>query len=79
MFSEPLDSAPGTEYAYSNFGYCLLARCIEARDPKSRGYEKIVKQDILLPMGIDDMEIAYDSVDLASQDEATYWTTARKG
>jgi CubicO group peptidase (beta-lactamase class C family) len=28
--TRPLDNAPGTAYAYSNFGYCVLGRVIEA-------------------------------------------------
>ena len=27
---KPLDFNPGTAYAYSNFGYCVLGRVIEA-------------------------------------------------
>ena len=28
MKGQPLDHDPGTIYAYSNFGYCLLGRCL---------------------------------------------------
>ena len=30
VLGKPLDFAPGTAYAYSNFGYCVLGRVIEA-------------------------------------------------
>ncbi|MCP3694044.1 MAG: beta-lactamase family protein, partial [Planctomycetaceae bacterium] len=30
MMGKPLDFDPGTRYAYSNYGYCLLGRVIEA-------------------------------------------------
>lgn len=29
MLEQPLDTDPGTHYAYSNFGYCVLGRVIE--------------------------------------------------
>jgi len=29
MLTQPLDFDPGTQYAYSNFGYCVLGRIIE--------------------------------------------------
>src|SRR3954468_19201462 len=32
---KPLDSDPGTAYAYSNFGYCMLGRVVEAISGKS--------------------------------------------
>ena len=43
-----LDDEPGTKYAYSNFGYCLLGRIIEGCDEagKSRSYEKFVQEEI---------------------------------
>ena len=52
MMGKPLDFAPGTAYAYSNFGYCVLGRVIEAvtrkaiprvrteEDPRARGHPR---------------------------------------
>ena len=37
MLDQPLDTEPGTAYAYSNFGYCLLGRVIEACSGKPYG------------------------------------------
>jgi len=53
--NRPLASAPGTTYAYSNFGYCVLGRVIE----KITGldYEPAVKSLVLSPLGISDMTI----------------------
>ncbi len=52
MLKRPLDFDPGTKYAYSNFGYCLLGRVLErlpsARD---RSYEQIVRQEVFAPVG----------------------------
>ena len=55
MLGQPLDFDPGTRYAYSNFGYCVLGRVIE----KITGlrYETYVKEKILAPIGIKRMRI----------------------
>ena len=45
----PLKTAPGTHYAYSNFGYCLLGRVIEKVSGK--GYEQAVRDLVLKPAG----------------------------
>ena len=51
----PLAHAPGTSYAYSNFGYCLLGRIIER--VTGQPYEQAVKALVLEPAGITDMAI----------------------
>jgi CubicO group peptidase (beta-lactamase class C family) len=55
MRGQKLDFAPGSRYAYSNFGYCVLGRVIEK--VTGQPYEKYVRQEILAPLGIHDMEI----------------------
>jgi CubicO group peptidase (beta-lactamase class C family) len=45
-----LDSDPGAEYAYSNFGYCVLGRVVEAIS--GRPYDEFVSRQILAPLGI---------------------------
>ncbi len=55
MLARPLDYDPGTQYSYSNFGYCLLGRVIEA--VSGRPYECYVREEILKPMGIRDMRV----------------------
>lgn len=47
--NRPLTHAPGTHYAYSNFGYCLLGRVIEA--VTGLRYQRAVKQLVLEPVG----------------------------
>src|SRR5208282_4060094 len=47
---KPLDFNPGTAYVYSNFGYCLLGRVIEAASGKP--YHEFVRQTIFEPLGI---------------------------
>lgn len=53
-----LDNAPGTNYAYSNFGYCLLGRLIEA--VAGQTYEKHLQDGLLAQCGITGMSIASD-------------------
>jgi len=50
MVGQELDFDPGSRYAYSNFGYCLLGRVIEriAGGP----YEQYVRQHVLAPLGV---------------------------
>jgi CubicO group peptidase (beta-lactamase class C family) len=48
--SQPLVYAPGTTYAYSNYGYCLLGRIIEA--VSGQPYQTYIQQQILAPLGI---------------------------
>ena len=52
---QPLDFTPGTQYSYSNFGYCVLGRVIEKVSGLS--YEKYVQTKVLAPMGIHAMRI----------------------
>ncbi|WKK74262.2 serine hydrolase domain-containing protein [Marivirga salinae] len=47
---------PGTQYAYSNYGYMLLGKIIEYKSGKS--YERYVNEHILEPNGIYGMRIA---------------------
>lgn len=50
MLTRPLDFDPGTRYAYSNFGYCVLGRVIEMISGVP--YGEFVRKELLLPMGI---------------------------
>ena len=51
----PLDHEPGTAYAYSNFGYCLLGRVIEK--VTGERYGAYVREAVLKRCGIDTMRI----------------------
>lgn len=63
-----LQHAPGTAYAYSNFGYCVLGRVIEqvTRQP----YAQFVRQNVMRPAGIGDMRIG---VKQPAPDEVRYY------
>ncbi|EAR16292.1 hypothetical protein RB2501_05320 [Robiginitalea biformata HTCC2501] len=57
-------------YYYSNFGYCLLGRVIEAVTGMS--YEDYVEQKILSPMGISAMKIGGNTLDERFENEVLY-------
>lgn len=50
-----LTFAPGTQYQYSNFGYCILGRVIEK--VTGQQYETYVRKAVLSPMNIKNMYI----------------------
>ena len=66
----PLTNPPGTHYAYSNFGYCVLGRVIEkiARQP----YAEYVGREILSACGIEDMRISGNTLKQRAPNEVTY-------
>ena len=68
----PLRSEPGTNYAYSNFGYCVLGRVIE----KISGlhYDDYVKKFILKKAGISDMEIGGNTLADRKPNEVIYYS-----
>jgi N-acyl-D-amino-acid deacylase len=55
MLRQPLDFEPGTRYAYSNFGYCLLGRVIERCHDGT--YADYVQAHVLNPLGIERMRL----------------------
>ena len=54
--NQPLKNEPGPHYAYSNFGYCILGRVLERVSGQS--YASFVHQAVLKPCGIQDMQLA---------------------
>jgi CubicO group peptidase (beta-lactamase class C family) len=55
MLERRLDFDPGSRFAYSNFGYCVLGRVIEKISGTT--YEEYVRTAILAPAGIHRMHI----------------------
>ena len=69
--TRPLVNAPGTMFAYSNFGYCLLGRVIEKIT--RRPYAELVQETVLSPAGATDMEIAGNTLQERRLDEVRYY------
>jgi CubicO group peptidase (beta-lactamase class C family) len=67
----PITNPPGTHWAYSNFGYCILGRIIEA--VTGEPYDAYVETNILGPCGISTMQIAHNKESQAAQYEVVYY------
>jgi CubicO group peptidase (beta-lactamase class C family) len=67
----PLTSPPGQNWAYSNFGYCVLGRVIE--EVTGQPYADYVQANILAPCGIGDMRIAGNKLDQRAPNEVEYY------
>ncbi len=76
MMGQPLDFDPGTRYAYSNLGYCVLGRVIEkvAGEP----YEDHVKKAVLEPMGITRMRLGKSLLEDRAPGEVRYFQADAK-
>ena len=76
QLSRPLDFEPGTEYQYSNFGYCLLGRVIEVAS--GQPYEAFVTERILKPVGMLQTRLGKTRLADRARDEAHYYTQSLK-
>jgi N-acyl-D-amino-acid deacylase len=72
----PLDFDPGTACAYSNFGYCVLGRVIEA--VSRRPYEQFVQQQILAPLGINRMQLGKNLLRDRAAEEVKYYDSLHR-
>ncbi len=70
MLDRPLDFAPGSRYAYSNFGYLLLGQVIERLTKQT--YEAFVQQQILHPCGERRMQLGQTARLRAAENEVVY-------
>lgn len=76
MRGRPLDFTPGSRYAYSNFGYCVLGKIIEKLSGQS--YESYVQDNVLKPLGIADMRLGKTLLQDAAANEVHYYQPGRK-
>lgn len=66
----PLDHAPGTAFAYSNYGYLLLGKIIER--VTGAAYAEYVRQAVLAPLGIGRMRLGRTLI--PAPDEVPYYS-----
>lgn len=71
MLGQRLDFDPGTGYAYSNFGYCILGRVIEKVTGQS--YEDYVKENVLKLTGVNRMRIGRTLLEGRAEGEVKYY------
>jgi len=76
MLTVPLDFDPGSRYAYSNFGYCLLGRVIEAKTNMT--YEQYVRKHVLAKAGVTQMRIGRSLPAKRARREVTYHTRNKR-
>ncbi len=73
MLGQPLDFDPGSQYAYSNFGYCVLGRVIEK--VSGMAFEDYVQTHILEPIEDDNMYIGHSLLEYKHAGEVHYYGT----
>src|SRR5579872_1435695 len=71
MLDKPLDFEPGARFAYSNFGYVVLGRIIER--VAGQTYEEFVRQEVLGPIGIENMRLGKTTLALRAPGEVRYY------
>jgi N-acyl-D-amino-acid deacylase len=71
MLGRPLDFDPGARFAYSNFGYCVLARVLE--EATGERYEAWVREHVLAPAGITRMRAGRTRLEDRAPDEVRYY------
>jgi CubicO group peptidase (beta-lactamase class C family) len=75
MTGEPLQFEPGTRFAYSNYGYCLLGLLVE--HVTGRDYTEWVREHVFAPIGVSRPRRGHSARDELAPDEAVYRSTAR--
>jgi len=73
MFGRRLDFDPGTRFAYSNLGYCLLGRIIEQATGEE--YEAYIRKVVLEPVGIQRMQLGKTLLNGRVDGEVKYYVS----
>lgn len=71
LSQQMLDFKPGTQFQYSNFGFCILGRVIEK--VTGQNYEDYVRNTILLPLNITDMHLGFNLLNKQLPREVNYY------
>ncbi|MEO8085216.1 MAG: serine hydrolase [Bacteroidota bacterium] len=71
LANKMLDFTPGTEYQYSNFGFCVLGRVIEKIT--GQNYEDYMLNTIIHPLGITDMHLGHNLMADQLPNEVNYY------
>jgi N-acyl-D-amino-acid deacylase len=76
MMGQPLDFDPGTRAVYSNLGYLVLGRIIEAQS--GQPYEAYVKKNVLAPLGIKQAQLGRALVENRVAGEVRYYDRTKR-
>ncbi|MCA9114512.1 MAG: beta-lactamase family protein [Planctomycetaceae bacterium] len=76
MMGQPLDFDPGERYAYSNLGYLILGRIIEAVTGQT--YEAHVKQMVARPLGIRTLQLGRALMENRAEGEVRYYDSEQR-
>jgi N-acyl-D-amino-acid deacylase len=76
MMGQPLDFDPGARHAYSNIGYLVLGRIIEAISGPT--YEGYVKKDVLGPLGIKTAQLGRALLENRAKGEVRYYDAKKR-
>lgn len=76
MMSRPLDFDPGSKEVYSNLGYLVLGRIVEAVTGAT--YEDYVKNEILGPLGIKSARLGRTLPANRAQGEVSYFDSQKR-
>ncbi len=72
-----MKNEPGTKFAYSNFGYCILGRVIEKITGEP--YAEAVQRAVLAKCGVKDMRLGGNTYEDRAPGEVVYYGQAGAG
>ena len=76
MMGQPLDFDPGAKHVYSNLGYLVLGRIIEAATGEK--YEAYVNKEVLAPLGIKAAQLGRALPENRAKGEVKYYDSQKR-